>query len=301
MVTLSRIIKYGWQAFLRNGWLSVSTIGIMILALIVFEGLILFNIIANGAAESLQEKIDISVYFKSNVSEDSILNIKRSLEGLTEVKIVDYVSREEALEDFKTRHAGEDVITQTLEELEENPLLASLNIKANDPRKYDEIAKYLEEQSLKDLIDKVTFAQNQIVINRLNNLVEIIKKGGWGLTIFLAFLAAMVTFNTIRLAIFSASEQINIMRLVGASNSFIRGPYIIEGIVYGIIAAVISFLIFSPLINLASPYISSFIPEVGLKDYYQNNFIKLMFYQIAFGIGLGILSSAIAIRRYLRV
>src|SRR3989344_1044460 len=129
MVTLSRIIKYGWQAFLRNGWLSVSTIGIMILALIVFEGLILFNIIANGAAESLQEKIDISVYFKSNASEDSILNIKRSLEGLTEVKNVDYISREEALEDFKVRHAGEDVITQTLEELEENPLLASLNIK----------------------------------------------------------------------------------------------------------------------------------------------------------------------------
>ena len=286
---------------MRNGWLSVSTIGIMILALIVFEGLILFNIIANGAAESLQEKIDISVYFKSNASEDSILNIKRSLEGLTEVKNVDYISREEALEDFKVRHAGEDVITQTLEELEENPLLASLNIKAEDPRKYDEIAKYLEEQSLQDLIDKVTFAQNQIVINRLNNLIEIIKKGGWGLTIFLAFLAAMVTFNTIRLAIFSASEQISIMRLVGASNSFIRGPYIIEGIIYGIVAAVVGFLIFIPLINLASPYISNFIPEVGLKDYYQNNFLKLLFYQIAFGIGLGILSSAIAIRRYLRV
>ena len=176
-----------------------------------------------------------------------------------------------------------------------------MNIKAEDPRKYDEIAKYLEEQSLQDLIDKVTFAQNQIVINRLNNLIEIIKKGGWGLTIFLAFLAAMVTFNTIRLAIFSASEQISIMRLVGASNSFIRGPYIIEGIIYGIVAAVVGFLIFIPLINLASPYISNFIPEVGLKDYYQNNFLKLLFYQIAFGIGLGILSSAIAIRRYLRV
>lgn len=301
MVTLSRIFKYGWQAFLRNGWLSVSTIGIMILALLVFEGLILFNVMAKGAINSLHEKIDISVYFKSNVSEDIILNLKRSLEGLVEVKGVEYVSRDEALEEFRARHSSDEVITQTLDELDSNPLLPSLNIKAKDSEKYGSIASYLEKPSLSDQIEKVTYAQNKIVIERLNSLSDVLKKGGIGLTVFLTFLAAMVIFNTIRLTIFAASEQINIMRLVGASNSFIRGPYMIEGIIYGVIAAFVSFFIFIPFINMISPYISNFIPEINLKDYFAKEFITLIFYQLVFGIGLGVISSMIAIRRYLRI
>ncbi len=301
MVTLSRIFKYGWQAFLRNGWLSVSTIGIMILALLVFEGLILFKVVANGAITSLNEKINISVYFKSNVSEDIILNLKRSLEGLVEVKGVEYISRDEALAEFKVRHTSNSVIIQTLDELNTNPLLSSLNIKAKDPKQYASIASYLGKPSLSDQIEKVSYTQNQIVIEKLNALSDGFKKGGIGLTVFLSFLAVMVIFNTIRLTIFSSSEQINIMRLVGASNSFIRGPYMVEGIIYGVIAAFVSFLIFIPLINIVSPHISSFIPEINLKDYFAKEFIALIFYQLLFGIGLGVVSSTIAIRRYLRI
>lgn len=301
MVTLSRIIKYAWIGFLRNGWLSVSTIGIMILALIVFEGLILFNVVTKGAVESVQEKVDISVYFKSNVSEDSILNIKRSLEGLSEVRLAEYVSREEALHEFKTRHAGDETIVQTLEELDENPLLASLNIKAGELGEYDTIAGYLEAPNLQELIEKVTYAQNKVVIDRLDKLVDTTERGVVGLTAFLAFLAALVTFNTIRLAIFSNKEQIEIMRLVGASNSFIRGPYVAEGILYGLVAAVVSFVILIPIISFASPHIADFILEVNLADYFANNWGNLILYQAAFGVALGVVSSTIAIRRYLEV
>jgi cell division transport system permease protein len=299
MVALSRILKYAWQGFLRNGWLSVSTIGIMILALIVFEGLILFNVVTGGAIESVQEKVDISVYFKSNVSEDSILNIKRSLEGLTEVKFAEYVSREEALEEFKIRHADDETIVQTLDELDDNPLLASLNVKANELGQYDTIASYLEAPNLQDMIEKVTYAQNRVVIDRLDKLINTTERGVVGLTVFLAFLAVLVTFNTIRLAIFSNKEQIEIMRLVGASNSFIRGPYIAEGIIYGLIAAVISFVILIPIINFASPHIADFILEVNLKDYFAANWGNLILYQALFGVSLGIVSGTIAIRRYL--
>jgi len=299
MVTLSRIIKFAWQGFLRNGWLSVSTIGIMILALLVFESLILFNVIAGGAIKSVQEKVDISVYFKSNVSEDSVLNIKRSLEGLSEVKAVEYVSREEALEEFKARHADDETIVQTLEELDENPLLASLNIKANELGEYDTIASYLEAPNLADSIEKVTYAQNKVVIDRLDKLTNTTERGVVALTVFLAFLAVLVTFNTIRLAIFSNREQIEIMRLVGASNSFIRGPYIAEGVLYGLIAAVVSFAILVPVISFMSPHIAGFILEVNLGDYFANNWVNLILYQVLFGVTLGIVSSAIAIRKYL--
>ncbi|MFH0712801.1 MAG: permease-like cell division protein FtsX [Candidatus Jorgensenbacteria bacterium] len=299
MVTLSRIIRYAWHGFLRNGWLSVSTIGIMILALLVFESLILFNVIASGAIESVQEKVDISVYFKSNVSEDSVLNIKRSLEGLTEVKSVEYVSREEALEEFKVRHAGDETIVQTLDELDENPLLASLNIKANELGEYDTIAGYLEASNLEESIEKVTYAQNKVVIDRLDKLTNTTERGVVGLTVFLAFLAVLVTFNTIRLAIFSNKEQIEIMRLVGASNSFIRGPYIAEGVLYGLIAAVVSFTVLIPVISFAAPYIAGFILEIDLGEYFAANWGKLFLYQVVFGIALGIISSTIAIRKYL--
>jgi len=301
MVKALRIVKYGINNFLRNGWLSVSSIGIMILALIVFEGLIIFNVISKGAVESLQDKIDISVYFKSNVAEDTILNIKRSLEGLIEVKDVQYVSRDEALLKFKERHNDDQVISQTLDQLDENPLLASLNIKANDPRYYDTISEYLEKPVFENLIEKATYAQNHLVIDRLVSLLDTIKNGGAILTFFLSFLALMITFNTIRLAIFSNREQIGIMRLVGASNNFIRGPYVIEGLLYGIISGVLSFLIFIPIINFVSPYVSNFIPEVNIGDYFSGHVIGLLFYQLLFGIGLGILSGIVAIRKYLRV
>lgn len=299
MVTLFRILKYGWQSFLRNGWLSVSTIGIMILALLVFEGLILFNVMSKGAVQAIQEKVDISVYFKSNVSEDTVLNLKRSLEGLDEVKYAEYISKDQALADFKARHADESTITQTLEELDMNPLLASLNVKAKDLHHYDSIANYLEKPDFSDSIEKITYAQNQVVIDRLTALIDNSQRGGFILTLFLAFLAVMVTFNTIRLAIFSNREQIGVMRLVGASNNFIRGPYVVEGILYGAIAAIVSFIIFIPLIGFVSPHVANFVPEVDLGGYFDAHFVSLLLYQMLFGVVLGIVSSVVATRNYL--
>jgi cell division transport system permease protein len=300
LVSLLRIIKYGIQSFLRNGWLSASTISIMILALIVFEGLILFNHVSTTAMRSIQEKVDIRVSFKTNVPEDSILNVKRSIESLEEVNFVEYVSREEALENFRAEHADDERIIQTLEELDDNPLRASLDIKAKELEQYSTIASYLETPSLQDLVEEVSYAKNQIVIERLSSIIKNLNRGILILTTFLTFLAVIVTFNTIRLAIFANSEQISIMRLVGASNSFIRGPFMIEGIIDGILAALVSFGMFIPIINIVSPRLTSFVRELDLAGYFTANWQMLLTYQIIFALGLSIISSYIAVRRYLR-
>ncbi len=300
LVSLTRIIKYGWQSFVRNGWLSASTISIMILTLIVFEGLVLFNHVGKSAITSIKEKVDISVYFKSNVPEDSILSVKRSLESLEEVREVNYVSREQALAEFKERHKEDETIVQTLDELKENPLLGSLNIKAKELEQYETIASYLETPSLKDIIEKVTFAQNELVINRLSSLVATFNRTIVLITVFLAFLAVMVTFNTIRLAIFSSSAEIGIMRLVGASNGFIKGPFLVEGILYGIISAVVSFIMFIPVILFVSPHLGRFVHELDLASYLGKNWGSLLIYQLAFAMVLATLSSIFAIRRYLK-
>jgi cell division transport system permease protein len=301
MITLFRIFKYGLQNFLRNAGVSFSTIGVMILSLIVFEGLLLFNVVSNGAIKSIENKVDITVYFQNNVSEDTILGIKKSLEGINEVQYVNYVSKDEALVRFKAEHKDNEAISQTLEVLGYNPLLPSLNIKAKDIRNYGSITNYLKEFNEKGLIYKIDYTQNEVVINRLISLTDTIKTGGLILNIFLAFLAATVTFNTIRLAIFSNREEIEIMRLVGASNKFVRGPYIVEGIIYSFLASLVSFVLMIPFINFVSPYINNFISEVNLSNYLSENFLSLFGYQFLFAMFLGVFSSILATRKYLKI
>lgn len=301
LTTLFRIIKYGFLGFWRNGWLSTATLSILILALLVFEGMMIFNILTKTALISLQDKIDISVYFKTNTPEDEILRTKKSLETLAEVKSIEYIPRDKALESFKNRHKDDPTIAQSLNELEDNPLLASLNIKAHSSKEYVVIADYLDKANFKGWFEKVTYAQNAVVIERLGKIIDTAEKGGLILIIFLTLIATLVTFNTIRLAIYSNREEIGIMRLVGASNAFIRGPYIVEGIIYGLIAGIISIIIAGPIVYFISPYLKIFIPEINLWSYFISNLFIFFSYQLLFGIGLGIVSSSIAIRKHLRI
>ncbi|MBI2514974.1 ABC transporter permease [Candidatus Wolfebacteria bacterium] len=298
---LSRIIRYGLLGFWRNGWLSTATISIILIALFVFESLIIFQILTQTALDAIQNKIDISVYFKSDAPEDEILKIKQVLSGLEEVKSVEYVSKDQALEAFQSRHKDDEAITESLKELEENPLLASLDIKAQDPKKYAAIAEYLDKSSFKDRFQKVSYTQNAVVIERLSKVIDTAEKGGVTLIVVLALLAVLVTFNTIRLAIYSSREEIGIMRLVGASNTFIRGPYLVEGIIYGAIGAFLSVLFALPIIYITSPYIKIFIPEMNLWSYFLNRIFFIFLYQLLFGVTLGIISSAIAVRKYLKI
>jgi len=298
--SLYRIIKYGVQNFLRSSWLSAVTVIMMILGLIVFQSLIIFNVVTSSAVKSLQDKIDICVYFEPDAPEDDILLLKNDLENLPEVKRVGYISKEQALVKFKSRHAEEKIVMQALSELEENPLLASLEIKAFNPEDYQNIAKYLENANY-PIIKKITYTQNQLIIDRLIKITDVINKGGITITIGLAIIAFLVTFNTIRLGIYSNRRKIEIMRLVGAPNSFIRGPFVVQGILCGALAAVLSFSFFSPLISLASPYVTAFIPQVNLQNYLQNNYFTLFGWQLITGIGLGIFSSAFAVKKYLKI
>lgn len=300
VTTLLRIVKYGLQNFKRSAWLSTATIMVMVLALIVFIGLILFNVMTSNIIASVQDKIDISVYFKNDTPEDEVLRIKSTLGTLPEVKTVEYVSKEEALKIFQERHIDDETISQALEQLSENPLLASLNIKARVPEEYGIIAAYLNNDSINPFVERVTYSQNATVIERLSKILQTAKNSGVALTLFLSFVAILITFNSIRLAIYSNRESINIMRLVGSSNFFVRGPFLIEGIVYGIISAIISLGFVVPIAYFIAPYINILVPETSFWEYFISNSPALFAYQLLFGIGLGLISSFIAIGRYLK-
>lgn len=297
--TIYRIIKYGLQNLWRNGWLSAATLAIMVLALLVLEGLIIFSVLAKTAVSTLEDKIDISVYFKADAPEEDISKLRQSLESLAEVKKVEYISRDKALAIFQDKHKTDLVISKALEELGDNPLLASLNIKARDPEEYPAIASYLENDGLTALVEKVTYSQNKLAIERLIKISNTFENIGLTLTIVLALIAALITFNTIRLAIYSNREEIGIMRLVGASNIFINGPYLVGGIIYGLLGAFLSLIIAAPIVSFASPYVQVFIPEMNLSGYFYSNLPSLFGYQLLFGVLLGVVSSVIAVRRYL--
>ncbi len=299
--TLFRIIKFGLQTFSRNGLLSATTTVIMVLAVLVFNGLLVFNVVANSATDSIQDKIDISVYFKASAAENQILNLQKGLQSLAEVRAVEYVSQEKALEIFKNNHGDNDAVSQALAELQVNPLLASLNIKAKAPELYPTIAGFFENPNLESLIEKVTYGENKDAINRLAAIISTVKNVGWGMTIFLALVAVMVTFNTIRLAIYSNREELAVMRLVGASNKFINGPYVVAGVIYGVLAALVGILISTPMILVSSPYVEAFIPGLSLSAYLGSHVPQFVFYQLFFAVALGAVSAVVAARRYLKI
>ena len=307
MITvISRVMQYGFKNFVRNGLLSTATTAIVTLSLVVFAGLVFANAMTNSLVGFLKDKIDISVYFQLNTPEDEILNVQQALQRLPQVKSVDYISADQALQIFKDRHKDEPDIAQSLQQLNTNPLEASLDIKAYDPSNYGGIADYLNGPDLRQYIDKVDYSQNQQAIENLAAIITNVNRAGLLVTILLSLIAGLVVFNTIRLVIYSNRDEIGIMRAVGASNMFVRGPYLVEGVLIGVLAAVISLLLIlialllSPLIYTSSATFDVSIPGFNVMGYFAGNFLKLLIYQILFGVCLTTFSSFIAVKRYLK-
>jgi len=226
--------------------------------------------------------------------------VQSQLEKLEEVERVDYISREEALAKFREKHKDNPYLIQSLQELGENPLEASLNIKARETSQYQTINSFLEGISYKNIIDKVDYRQNKEVIDRLSAIINNTKMIGLSLSGLLILVVVLVTFNSIRLAIYSSREEIKIMRLVGANNWFIRGPFIVEGVLYGIISSIVTVGILYPVFYFVSPKLSGFLPIEDFFAYFQSNLWALLGILLGLGVVLGILSSYFAVRKYLR-
>lgn len=245
MITyFKRIFRAGWQNFSRDWGISIATIFILVMAIFLVSSLLIFRDANRFLISSLQEKADISVYFKESLSEEEIFNIKDELSRIPEVKAINYVSQEKAKEIFVEKHKDDPVLMGALEEVG-NPFLASLSIKAWQASQYQAVVNFLEKDNFKEMIEKVDYYQNRPIIERIFSLTSFFDKAGIILTLILVIVAILVTFNTIRLAIYNSAEEIKIQRLVGAGNWFIRGPFLVQGTICGIIATLICLLIFS--------------------------------------------------------
>lgn len=306
-LTLKRIVKSGFVNFWRNGFVSLSSIIVMTITLFVVGSLIFLNAMLSQSLETLRDKVDVNVYFVTNAEEQSILAIKQALEAKPEVEKVTYVSRDDALARFRERHQNDEVELQALSELGENPLRASLSVKAKDPTQYASIAAFLaSDQSVVSqdgtpIIAKVNFTDNKIAIERLSQLIYAIGRFGLIVTIVLAASSVMIVFNTIRLAIYIAREEIAVMRLVGASNAYIRGPFVFEGVMYGFISGIFTLLVFYPITLWLGPKTEAFFGNINIFTYYITHFPQVFGTILGTGIFLGAISSFLAVKKYLRV
>lgn len=296
-----RIIKSGILNFKRNLAISISSILVISLMLFILTFLLMSSIITNSLIEHLKSKIDISVYFKTDVKEEEILSIQKTLALMPEINRVDYLSKDEVLKQFKERHKDNPILLQSLEELGENPLQATLNIKAKDPSFYNKIANFLAQERYKDIIDKINYFQNELVISRLSLIVSSIQKWGAIILFILAIVIVLITYNTIRLAIYSSREEIKIMRLIGANNSLIWGPFIVGGILQSFFAALLTLIIFYPVIYFTAPYVDKFLGNTDVYQYFKLNFGYIFLIQFITALFLSIIGSFVAMRKYLKI
>ncbi len=216
---------------------------------------------------------------------------------------VSYTIAEDALKLFRERHLSDFPTISALDELGTNPLGAYLNVKAKEVSQYESIANFLKSDDAlvagsANIIDRINYNQNKLVIDRLNMIISGAQKFGFIITIYLIISCIIITFNTIRLAIFTSKEEIGIMRLVGASKMRVRGPFMVEGVIYGVVASLITVVIFWPLTAWLGRNMSSFL-GLNLYDYYISNFLQIFAIILVSGIILGVFSSFLAVRRYL--
>jgi len=272
----------------------------MVITLMILTVTLLVLNLSSTTIKKVQERVDISVFFNQNVTENQILTIKNDIQKLPQTDNVVYISAQQALDDFKQRNANNAAIIQSLAEFDQNPLPASLQIKAKQLDQYPQITAALSTDQYKPFISKINFDDNRQVIERLSHLLGTVKKIGLGLVILFAFIAILVIFNTIRLTIYNRREEVEIMRLVGATNWYIRWPFLMESILYAVAATIITFILMIPIWNYTIPRVALFL-DLPASQVAGFGFGLMFSMQLATALLLGVISSFIAIRRYLKV
>ncbi|MFM2381908.1 MAG: hypothetical protein RLZZ76_675 [Candidatus Parcubacteria bacterium] len=302
---IKRIVRSGFVGFWRNAFVSVAAIFVMTVALFVIGSTMMIDKLLAVSLENIQSKVDINVYFVPEAEQSAIEGLKASLTQLPDVEEVTFTSREEALAEFSERHKNDETIMQGLEELGDNPLGSSLSIRAKETSQYESINQFLQDQQAledpqKPLIDEVNFVKNKEAIDKLTGIIDAVERSTFIAMIILVCASILITFNTIRLAIYTTREEISVMRLVGASNSFIRGPFMLQGVMYGVAAGVLALLILYPLVLWIGPETESFF-QFNLFSYFVQDFFRIFMTIVGAGVALGIVSSLLAVTRYLHV
>jgi len=301
-----RVSRYGFIGFIRNGFVSLAAVLIMIITLFTLLWVVIAGAGFQSALQWLSDQVDITVYFTPEATSDQIAHVQSQLSALPQVASTTLLSSDQVLAQYKQRHQNEQLQMQALAELGANPFGPELQVRAKETNQYAGLAKYLTDMQQNagagnaTGIDKVSYQQNEAAIERLNGFINALRTLGLLVGAVLAGAALLITFNTIRLAIYTARDEIGVMNIVGAGRWFVRGPFIVAGILYGLVGSIIVLLVSYPLALWLGPPSQNFFGTFNVFTYFTTHFPLLLAIVLGSGIVLGALSSFFAVRRYLR-
>jgi cell division transport system permease protein len=304
-ITAERIIKNGFVNFGRNVWLAIAAIAMMAITLTI----LLFAIIANATfthtISDLTSHIDVVEYLKDSTTQPQVDTQLKQLKSLPNVASADFTSKADALKTYEKENASNTTLLAAISETD-NPLPASITIKPVDPNKLQEIQDFLNKPAQKALqSDPTSYSgDRKAAVDKITSATHFFQQAGVvGIIIFI-IISMLIIFNTIRMAIFNRRDELVIMRLLGASTSYIRGPFVVETMLYGAVAAAISLTICWSLFKVASSTLQA--SSLGLLDisyssrYFNRHALTILTIQLLVGILIGAAFSLIATRRYLK-
>ncbi len=297
-----RVIKFSLQDMARNIWLSLVTVIILILALFTVNMLLVIKVVGNTAINAVKEKVDVSIYLLPTATDEEILNLRKKIENLPEVKEVKFISKTEALENFKQKHKENAEILQSLAELGINPLAATLVIK---PRNLDELKNLIAKLNTfpDKIIESRNFTNYQTMLDKINSITNKVSEAGLMLSAVFLVIVLLVMYNSVRVAIYTHRREIQIMKLVGASNFFIVLPYLLSSIFFTLIAVMAVMAIFFIFLSLLQPYLETFFIgyNVNLLNYFKENLISIFGLEFLFSSVINIIASGLAVRKYSKI
>jgi len=304
MIMVWRIFLAGATNFVRNAWLSIAAMAVMVVTL----SIVLFSFIANATfshtIQDIRDRIDVSVYLRDDITVEQRAELTNQLQGLSNVRAVEYVSKDQALADYLKLNE-ENVDLQLAISQTDNPLPASLRLKLHNPDLINEIKQFLDQPEIKELqSDETSYAgDRKEAIDNISRATSFIQKAGIAGVLLFAMISVLIIFNTIQMAIFNRRDELSIMRLLGASRWYIRGPFLVESALIGVLSALIAVGISKAIFAIASGTLGA--STFGLLDiaysgiFFSNNFWPILAIVLGMGVLIGIGSSFVATQRYL--
>lgn len=302
MLSLYRIIKFSLQDIFRNIWLTIVTITILLLALFSINTLITVRLISDSTVAAVKEKIDISLFIKTETPESEILDLKARIAESPRVREVIYISKDEAISTFREKYANNPAILAALKELGRNPLSPSLTVIPTD---FNESNLVINELRVLDsqIIESRDFSDNTVILQKINAITTRVNEVGLFIISIFILTSLLVVYNAIRVAIYTHRQEIEIMRLVGASNFFIYLPYLFSALIYSLVSVVIIIGVFYPFLTLLQPYLEAFLvdSQVGLLSYFLDNFLVIFGAQFLVVLAINAIASLFAVRKYAKI
>jgi cell division transport system permease protein len=296
-----KILKLAFQNFFRNFWLSLTSIVIILLMIFALTFLYSINALGNQALQNISEKMDLGIYFKENINQQTLSEMIAELENCPEIKEIEYLSASDSLVKFKERHQEDPLILKSLEELGENPLGSSLSLKLINPAEHQATLNIVGQKKYQEIIHNQNFYDYQELIALFDNFNNKIYHIGLMISAIFLIITILVIFTAIKMGAISRQKEIKIMRLVGASSFFIRAPFLIEGSLYALTAWLLNLAIVWPLSLFIQPQINNFLQiDFNLFNFLRFQSLQFWISLLVFSVLISMIASSLAVNKYAR-